>query len=171
LEESFWRNQVRQTADGLAHMTAAFDSDRSVTDHERTWRIVDVDEKTIRFLIGRKQLANRFAERLVIARHHQHRDSLTIVLGCPNDEMAQNARQSRPCCADAGAHQTIAQRERNAVAARAMDRAFLDGNDPIRSALEMSHYKTAPTRSWTENKSDLLPEAPDAFGIHSHWYE
>ena len=85
---------------------------------------------------------HRRAQRLVVARDHQHRRRFAAVGGRPDDDVPEDARR------DAGARcEAIAQRERDAVAALVVDGALVDRNDPLRPERVMAHHAVRRRRT------------------------
>jgi hypothetical protein len=52
---------------------------------------MDVDEEAIGPFLRFEQGSHRPPQGFVVARDHEHRDGFPIILGCPDDQMPQNA--------------------------------------------------------------------------------
>src|SRR5437867_4057310 len=100
-------------------------------DHERARALIYIDEKAVGPFLRVEQRPYRSAERLVVTRHHKHGDGFTIIPGGSDNQVAQKPRKRWPGRADSGSGEAIAKRESDAVAARAVHRAFLDRNNAM----------------------------------------
>src|SRR5438552_9363854 len=144
-------------------MTAAVDANRFRPDHERPGVVINIDEKPVGALVGFEQRTDRPSKRLVVMRHHKHRDGFTIILCGADDQVTQKSG------ADSGASQVIAKCKSDAVAACTVNRTFFDWNYVMTSPLVVSHHKPAATRSRAENECDFLPEGSGRFRICICW--
>jgi hypothetical protein len=102
---------------------------------------MDVDEEAVRLVLRRQELPDRRSQRLVVARHDQHRRRLPAVLRGPDDDVSQQ-RPDRAWPAGArkaGEHGF--ERERDPVAALMVHRALVDWNDPLRFQRVMAHHR------------------------------
>ena len=77
---------------------------------------------------------------------------------------------SEKTCIDSGPHQLIAKRKCDPVAATTVDRAFLNWNDAIRTALVVPHYEAAASAR-AEHERHFLPESPRRFAAGIDRYE
>ena len=127
--------------------------------HEGPRSVVDVDEETVGAIRGGQQATNGRAQRLVVLGHHQHRYRLPIVLRGPDDDVADEAVSLGAGAVDAGAHQAVAQRERNAVPPSTVDRALVDANNLLGPARVVAHHQTAALAFRTEHERHLGAEA------------
>ena len=108
-----------------------------------------------------EERAQWLAQRLVVARHHQHHQRFAVVMGRADHDVPQDALQAGTGGGDLRARQVIAQGERELVRACAVHRALDDWHDTPRPVREVPHRQSASACILRrEHERGLVPEVP-----------
>ena len=131
---------------------------RLAADEVRPRPVMQVEDEALRLLGSVEDGTQRRLERRVVARRHQHRDRLPLVAARANDHVPCEALRAHPGGGDPRAGERVPQGEGDAVGARGVDGALLDGNHIVRPPREVAHDQAC--RAAAEHERGLLAEAP-----------